>query len=270
MKLSLTEYPMPVGALAFSTERSLLPSQNEAADPYAGFNLTHYCGDSAEHVRTCREELARCLHLPEQHIFLPRQTHGTVGVVVDEALLSASAEQRARALEGRDAIFTRLRGVCVGVSTADCVPLLLHGQRAPGMPPAIGAVHAGWRGTVARIAALSLERMEREWGLDPGCVRVVIGPGISQAAFEVGDEVCDAFRDARFPMDRVARRMGENRKWHIDLFEANRLTLMDSGVLPDHILLTGLCTRTLHRRFFSARALGIKSGRIFSGILLPE
>ena len=96
-------------------------------------------------------------------------------------------------------------------------------------------------------------------------LKAVIGPGISLEHFEVGDEVYEEFRGAGFDMAAVARRYD---KWHIDLWEANRLLLVEGGVCPDNIKTAGVCTYAHADRFFSARRLGIDSGRIFSGIMM--
>ena len=108
--------------------------------------------------------------------------------------------------------------------------------------------------------------MEQNYGCQTSDIKAIIAPGISIEAFEVGDEVYDAFAAAAFPMERIARRMGA--KWHIDLWEANRLQLLACGLRPENITLSGVCTYTSHDRFFSARRLGIESGRIFNGIIV--
>ena len=92
-----------------------------------------------------------------------------------------------------------------------------------------------------------------------------IGPSISLESFEVGDEVYDAFAKAGFDMDRIAKKY---EKWHLDLWEANRLQLLAQGVWLEHIEVSGICTYQQHENFFSARRLGIKSGRILSGVML--
>ena len=98
-------------------------------------------------------------------------------------------------------------------------------------------------------------------------VVAAIGPGISLQSFEVGDEVYQAFQDARFDMNVISRRYS---KWHIDLWEANRIQLISAGVNPDNIEVSGICTYTANEDFFSARRLGINSGRIISGIILKD
>jgi copper oxidase (laccase) domain-containing protein len=86
----------------------------------------------------------------------------------------------------------------------------------------------------------------------------------------VGDEVYATFAEAGFPMTRIAKRYpaGQGEKWHIDLWEANRLQMAAAGIKAENITIAGICTYTRHEDFFSARRLGINSGRIFSGILL--
>ena len=110
-----------------------------------------------------------------------------------------------------------------------------------------------------------LERMRILYGTDGADVSAFIGPGISLRAFEVGDEVYETFRLAGFPMERIARRES---KWHIDLSEANRLQLLDFGVPSAAIEACGICTYIHCDDFFSARRLGIRSGRMLTGIML--
>ena len=94
-----------------------------------------------------------------------------------------------------------------------------------------------------------------------------IGPSISLEAFEVGDEVYDCFEQNGFETQRIASRRD---KWHIDLWEANRMQLLDFGVLPSNIEVSGICTWKENADFFSARRQGIASGRILSGIMLED
>ena len=151
----------------------------------------------------------------------------------------------------------------MGVSTADCIPVLLYDAAHH----ACCAVHAGWRGTVKRIVQKAVEAMFQVYGSQPSEIQAVIGPGISLRNFEVGDEVYQQFEEAGFDMQLIARRYG---KWHIDLWEANRLTLLATGVKADRIQLSGICTYDRVDDFFSARRLGIHSGRIFTAIMMSE
>lgn len=238
--------------IAFSTERHC----TDAAVPYDGFNVTHYCGDDPEHVAACRQELCRELGILESHLIVPRQVHG---VHIEEV----TEQNIGMAFEDTDALITQLGGVCIGISTADCVPLLFHDTRTD----AVAAAHAGWRGTVARIGVLTLRAMQAAYGTRPEDIRCIVGPSIGPEAFEVGEEVYEAFQKAGFPMNDIAFRHPETQKWHIDLWRANAWQLEQEGIPTQSILVSGLCTYSNPSCFFSARRLGIKSGRMFTGII---
>lgn len=248
---------MGEGVCAFSTTRE----GGVGIGAYAGFNITHYCGDGTEAVAQNRAILCDVLGVSDDRLLLPRQTHGSEVQCIDEAFLALSTEEQNSMLYGKDAVMTDISQLCIGVSTADCVPVLLYDA----VTGVVAAVHAGWRGTVARILEKALLAMQERYGCSPADVKAVIGPSISLAAFEVGDEVYDAFALAQFPMEKIARKYGE--KWHIDLWEANRLQLHACGVPADAIEVCGVCTFTRFEEFFSARRLGINSGRIFNGIM---
>lgn len=219
---------------------------------YATFNCTHYCGDRPENVLKNLENLAALLPERPDVFVIPRQTHTTnVRVITD---VPSQKE-----LQEVDAVVTHRKGFCLCVSTADCVPVLLY-DKVRGV---IAAVHAGWRGTVGRIVEKTLEVMKSHYGTEGEDVVACIGPSISLESFEVGDEVYQAFAEAGFDMERIARKY---EKWHLDLWEANRLQLLAHGVKEENIEVAGICTYRQHEDFFSARRLGIKSGRILSGI----
>ncbi|MEG1616351.1 MAG: peptidoglycan editing factor PgeF [Bacteroidales bacterium] len=232
----------------------------DAADPYASFNLCDYTGDHPDHVALCRRQMADILNLIPADFLFPRQVHGD-GILVATSSQSFSEDGMADSGE-YDAVITATPGVCLGISTADCVPVLLYDPHKR----VIAAVHAGWRGTVQHIVSKTVRRMSSEFGCLPCEIIAGIGPSISPAVFEVGEEVTDAFRQAGF--NEVCSTSEIPGKGYVDLWEANKQDLLVSGVLPDHIEVAGLCTYSHSDKFFSARRLGIKSGRIVSGIVL--
>lgn len=253
----LLEYTLGTGVRAFTTTR--LGGCSEGT--YASFNINEYCGDRPDHIRANRAALCHALGIEPEALILPHQVHGTTVREVDAALLRHDAATRHALLEGVDAVMTDVAGVCVGVSTADCIPVLLYDEAHR----AVAAVHAGWRGTVSRIVAYAVAAMTARYATRPADLRAVIAPGISTAAFEVGDEVYEAFAAAGFPMDAVAHRTD---RWHIDLPVANFLQLEAAGIPLDRIQVSSHCTYTECDRFFSARRLGIRSGRLYTGIML--
>lgn len=250
------EYNIHPGITAFSTKRG-------GRGNYGGFNITHYCGDTPQHVAECRAQLCSELGIGDEQLILPRQTHGCEVLEIDNTFMGASKEKQSDMLQGVDAVVTALPRVCIGVSTADCVPVLLCDTQKR----VVAAVHAGWRGTVARIAERCIERMCTTHGCKPQNIKAVIAPSIGRDAFEVGGEVYAAFEEAGFPMERIARM---HNKWHIDLWEANRLQLLSCGIPQENIEIAGVCTHSNHAEWFSARRLGINSGRIFNGIMIER
>lgn len=245
---------------AFSTTRK----GGCSTGAYASFNCSPYCGDEPLHVRQNLIHLEHLLPVIPIEWVIPHQTHGTSVLAVDEHYAAASVAERTEMLEGVDALMTNRKGFCLCISTADCIPLLLFDRRQE----VVAVIHAGWRGTAHGITARTIESMKAVYGSQPQDIQAVIGPGISLEAFEVGLEVYEAFREAGFPMEKVARWYRPTAKWHIDLWAANVWMLQNSGVLASQIELAGICTYLQCNDFFSARRLGIKSGRILSGIML--
>ncbi len=260
--IELLEYNLGEKVRAFSTTRR----GGTSVGAYAGFNITHYCGDEANAVQQNRKLLCAELKINDNCLFLPHQVHGTEIFQVDDDFLKRSAEAREQCLDGVDALLTDIPGLCIGVSTADCIPVLLYDENHH----AIAAVHAGWRGTVKRIVEKTVSQMRERFGTEGKDLRAVIAPGISLENFEVGDEVFDAFSSAGFSMQQIARRYpaADGSKWHIDLWAANFLQLEACGVPLSSVQVSGICTVRESQRFFSARCLGTASGRIFNGILL--
>lgn len=192
-------------------------------------------------------------------IFMPHQTHGIEVRRIDADFLAKNSLQQAVSLQGVDALCTDMPNVIVSVKTADCIPVLLYTDKV------VAAVHAGWRGTNQRIVEHTIDTLVSTYGVKPEELCAIIGPGISLDSFEVGDEVYDAFAASHYPMDRIAERRA---KWHIDLWECNRLQLISKGVLPGNVTIAGICTVKQNDRFYSARAHGSRTGRIINGIMI--
>ena len=243
--------------VAFSTTRGKVDERNA----YSGINLCDYVGDDALRVLDARITLAMQLGVDLDDIIMPRQTHSCRVAVIDEAFRSMDIDKQETALEGVDALVTSLRGVVIGVNTADCVPIVLLDDQAG----IIAVAHAGWRGTVGRIAGAVVSEMCRQ-GASVERIEAAMGPSICQECFEVGDEVVDAFKQAHFDLDTIVKRNATTGKAHIDLRAANRAVLIDAGVPSENIILSQHCSRCEHDRFFSARRLGTSSGRTFTGI----
>lgn len=251
-------YPIAEGVKAFSTTRLGGVSKGS----YGTMNINPFCGDDEEAVAENRTRLAATLGIDSSKIVLPHQVHGIESRMIAEEFLSLPEAIRSKLLEGVDAVMTDVSGVSIGVSTADCIPVILYDPTHH----AAAAVHAGWRGTLNHIAMKVVREMAMMFHSAPKDLKAIIGPGISEANFEVGQEVYDQFQTLNFDMDRIAKM---HEKWHIDLPLCNRMQLEGAGFNPENILDAEICTYDHVDTFFSARRLGKDSGRIYTGIVLP-
>lgn len=227
------------GIRAFSTLRDC----TDAASPYDGFNTCHYTGAPVHSVEECRGRLAAQLDIGISQLVIPRQTHSACVKLIDSLPVDPAE------LEGVDGLVTSLSGVALVIHTADCVPVVMADRRKG----IIAAVHSGWRGTVADITGRALRLMECA-GADCTDIVAAMGPCICRECFETGSEVA-----SQFGRQFVDYSYGE--KPHIDLPEVIRHTLIAAGVAPGNISMPPACSRCSHDRFFSARRLGINSGR---------
>ena len=268
----LNYYNLSDDVKAFSTTRHGGVSEGN----YASLNINEYCGDSKANTDANRLLLANELGIDANHIIMPHQTHGVESRIIGEEFANLPDDVKKMLLEGVDAVMTNIPGMCIGVSTADCIPVLLYDEEHH----AAAAIHAGWRGTQARIVHKTVQEMRMAYQTDPTKLKAVIGPGISLDNFEVGDEVYAAFEQAAFDMSTIAEeRIKRNpnaddpakafeRKWHINLPLANIQMLTHNGVDEANIINTGICTFDNADNYFSARKLGIESGRIYTGIII--
>ena len=196
-----------------------------------------------------------------------RQVHGNLVRVIrgEDGVFEGrleSAEGKA-VLEG-DGLVTDVSGVMLGVGTADCVPVLVVDVEKR----AVGAFHAGWRGTVAGIVGEGIELMRREYGSRLEDLRAAVGPSIGACCYAVGEEVRSQFRERFGYADELFR---ERDGLYVDLWEANRRQLVDAGMKAERIEVVGECTACTReadgrRRYFSHRAEAGRAGRMLNVI----
>lgn len=268
IKPKLHYYDLGAEIVAFSSTRHGGVSRGRHAE----FNINRYCSDDVKNVATNREALAEALGLSVDKLIVPHQIHKIESRRIEEEFFTLSQITRDKILDGVDAVMTNVPGVCIGVSTADCIPVLVYDERKR----ATAAIHAGWRGTLRHIVWKTIREMVVGFGSEPKDLKAVIGPGISIENFEVGQEVYDAFASAGFDMTAIAKQFpafGLNAeepemKWHLDIRMCNQLDLERAGLVAENILDTGICTYDMVDDYFSARRLGIHSGRIYNGIII--
>ena len=183
--------------------------------------------------------------------------HGTEIVRVFRRDAGRGAHDYADARADADAVITNDSGVALMLCYADCVPVLFYDP----VHHAMGLVHAGWRGTVQRIAAQTIGRMGEAFGTEASDVLAGIGPSIGAGCYTVGAEVAERFR-AAFPAyedEIIEERDGEI---HLDLWAANRVQLMEIGVVGSNIDCADVCTSCERNFFYSYRAAGGRTGRL--------
>jgi len=177
-----------------------------------------------------------------------RQVHS--GIVRDMDNTMAAGDP----VEG-DAAVTSIPGALLGVQTADCVPILIADREAR----CVAAIHAGWRGTAARIAEATVQRLVARFGVAPADLTAAIGPHIGVCCYEVGAEVVQSISDSE-----AFERRPNWVKPHLNLAIANRNQLVGNGLKPEHIDMSSLCTRCRTDLFFSFRRDGEQAGRLLS------
>lgn len=240
-------------------------------------NLGFTDWDARENVLQNRKKLLAALGAEKMRLVPLRQIHSDIIHIFD----SAPAE-----VPSGDASITRTPGLLLAVQTADCIPILLADRKRR----VVAAIHSGWRGTLKRIVAKTIGRMQMGFGTRPADVIAVLGPGIGRCCYEVGPEVvkqfAGQFAEAREwfdgPYDQLATGEEQNPlPWlamappghepppprvQLDLIAANRAILAESGVRPSHIFASELCTACRTDLLFSYRREGLRTGRLMAVI----
>ena len=209
----------------------------------ASLNLAHGRGDSMENVETNIRILTDALGMDPDKLVLTYQIHSDIVRAVTAADANGFCH---RDYPKCDALVTNTPGVALLVFTADCTPLLFHDP----VTGAVGAAHAGWRGTAQGIAARTVETMCREYGAKPENIRAAIGPNIGACHFETDADVPEAMIAAfGSGVEPYIRR--EVEKFFLDLKAINALVLRNAGVT--HIEISDACTMCTPDRFWSHR-----------------
>jgi YfiH family protein len=227
-----------------------------SAPPYTSLNLHFQVGDKAEAVRHNRQLLAQALEIDLKSVICGQQTHGLNVAVVNQHDRGKGALAWDDALPETDAIVTNVPGIFPLMTFADCVPIVLFDP----IHKAIGLVHAGWKGTVGGIVTLAIAALTREFGSEPSQIIAGIGPSIGPCCYEVGAEVIAAAR-AR-PEITPALVTTADEHIHFDLWQANRLRMLHSGLKEENIEVARLCTACNRHLLFSHRGDRGQSGRL--------
>lgn len=212
--------------------------------PWNTLNFSVLRGDTRERVEENRRRFAEAAGINPDHVTHARQVHGTGVAKVDW-------DDVGETLDGCDALITDAEGLPLSVVFADCVPVLLYDPAHH----ALGVCHAGWRGTVNGAAAATLWAMQAAYSSDPAQILACIGPSIGPDSYQVGEEVLamaqakltNAERYFHFPD-------GEEARPYFNLWQANAGQLIEAGIAPEHIEISGIDTASHTDDFYSHRA----------------
>ena len=225
---------------------------------YSSMNLSFTRGDDDAAVHENYRRFAAAVGFEAEDIVTSDQTHtANVRVITEED--RGNGITKSRQYTDVDGMITNVPGLVLATFYADCVPLYFVDP----VHHAIGLSHSGWRGTVAKIGAVTVERMREEYGTDPGDIYSAIGPSICQDCYEVSEDVIQEFRNAfgRKDWDVLFYRK-ENGKYQLNLWEANRIIMQEAGIREEHISMPGICTCCNPEFLFSHRASHGKRGNL--------
>ncbi len=232
--------------------------------PYDALNMSFSRPDDPVAVRENRRRVYTALEISPERLVQAGQVHGNDVQVVDQRHAGRGALDRATVLPPSDALITNQPDLYLLACFADCVPLLFYDP----VQRAVGVAHAGWQGTVKHIGAATVTAMMHAFGSDPAHLRVIIGPSAGPCCYNVWPHVADTVRGAFQDYPEVLQE--RDSQTFFDLWVANQMTLIKSGVRREQIETSGLCTIHHADRFFSHRAAKSQTGRFAAIIGLRE
>jgi len=230
--------------------------------PFASLNLGLKSGDDPEVVKLNRKLFCQAVGVPPACVVTTQQVHGDSIHVVEKKDAGRGVDSYETAIAATDALITAEPGIPLMLFFADCVPVLMYDptQRV------VAISHAGWKGTVAKIAAKTVGVMQAKFGTRPADCVIAIGPSIGPDSYEVDQPVIDELQ-AAFPWwEELVVRRGD--RWLLDLWQANRRQLEEIGVDGRNIEVSGVCTQCNPELFYSHRGENGTTGRMGAIIML--
>ena len=231
---------------------------------YSSLNLSFDRGDDPARVLENFKRIGASMGVAVEDMVLSKQTH-TTNVRVVTAEDKGKGVMRERNYTDVDGMITNVPGICLVTSYADCVPLYFVDP----VKKVIGLSHSGWRGTVGKIGKVTVEKMEEEFGCDPADILGAVGPSICQDCYEVSEDVIKKFRenyDENLWPEIFYQK--ENGKYQLNLWKANELIFLESGILPEHMAITNVCTHCNSKILYSHRTMGNNRGNLCAFLAL--
>lgn len=226
-------------------------------------NLSWKRRDSEENVRENHRRMAQAMGIREESIVFVRLTHGDRVLCADKSMRN-NGNWWADIPQGYDAVITRDTDTTLLARTADCGTVLLYDP----VKRAIGAVHSGWKGTVAGIIPNTVEAMKAQYGCNPKDITAVCGPSICANCFKVHNDCAEKFFEV-FGRGDYTKELPDGR-YSIDMWSIMRSQLEKSGIMPCNISMADACSCCDEENFFSHRRGAGRSGIMLAVIQLRE
>ncbi|OEF99536.1 hypothetical protein BHF71_08615 [Vulcanibacillus modesticaldus] len=229
---------------------------------YDSMNLALHVGDHKEHVIANRQKLMSIIGFSYDAWTVAEQIHGNhIEIITDEKRGRGRFDQK-DAIPATDGLLTDEPDILLTSYYADCVPLFFLDPKKR----VVGLAHAGWKGTVLKIAEKMVEAMVKHYQSSIKEIRVAIGPSIGQCCYEVNHQVIDPLREAidNLPQDAIIDK--KNGHFDLDLKKINRQILINAGILYENIEISSLCTSCNPDLLFSYRRDQGLTGRMASWI----
>ncbi|MCK4259109.1 MAG: peptidoglycan editing factor PgeF [Halanaerobiales bacterium] len=231
--------------------------------PYDGLNLAFHVGDDLEDIIINRRRFLNVLGLWLEDLTAGEQVHSDKIRIVKREERGRGTFNYETAFSGTDGFITNEPGVVLSSYYADCVPLFIYDP----VNKVVGLAHAGWKGTLMRIGARTIEKMTENFGTKGKDCLVGIGPSIGSCCYEVDERVIEPLRAEFSEWKELVVDKGSGR-WNLNLWETNRQVFLNAGVSSENIEMSELCTSCNTDIFFSYRREGGITGRMASIITL--
>lgn len=234
--------------------------------PYTSLNMGLAVGDDLGKVRDNRDRYLLALGISPRQAVAPHFVHSNIVLPVSRQQAGRGIYSYQDAVGDADGLVTQDKGVALFITFADCPPVLFLDP----VKKAIGACHAGWRGTANGIAMETVRLMQQRFGSQPEDILACIGPAIDQDHFEVGQDVYDAVSAHSLRPERLLAANARGR-WQFNIWQANVDQLLSAGLTADHISVVEVSTFLRNDLFYShRRRLGGKTGRMGAVIMLVD
>ena len=227
---------------------------------FATLNLSYNRCDKKEAVDENFRRIGKAIGFDHTKLVFSNQIHET-------KIHKVTKEDCGKVMKDMDGLATNEPGIPLYTGYADCVPLFFYDP----VEKVAALAHSGWRGTVGKIGKVTVEKMEEEFGCDPADILGAVGPSICQDCYEVSEDVIKKFRenyDENLWPEIFYQK--ENGKYQLNLWKANESVFLESGILPEHIAVTNVCTHCNPDILFSHRTTGNERGTLSAFLALKK